>query len=90
VKPNYTAIALEFIRAHPGASGLEITDELMRRSRAARWFGAESILAAMFGPGTGTAYAILDNLENAGRVYSVRGNAIAERPRHYYAKRTAI
>jgi DNA-binding PadR family transcriptional regulator len=90
MKPNYAAIALEFIRANPGASGREIADELMRRSRAARWFGAESILTALFGPGPGTTYAILADLESAGRITSGRGLATQERgghrPRHYFVK----
>jgi hypothetical protein len=92
MKPNYAAIALEYIRAHPGASRREIADELMRRSRAARWFGAESILTVLFGPSPRTADAILAALERQGRITSGRGLATREcgghRPRHYYVKGT--
>src|SRR5258707_15633109 len=94
MKPPYAAIAMDFIRAHPGASSDEVWTELQRRSRAARWFGAGSIWTQMFGPSPGAARSILAALERQGRITSGRGLATRERgghrPRHYFVKGTAI
>lgn len=88
MKPNYRDIAIEFIRQHPGATGLQITEELERNSRSARWFGPKSLLTALFGPSAGMTYAILERLEEEGLIRSQEGQATAERgwryPLHFY------
>jgi DNA-binding PadR family transcriptional regulator len=92
MKPDYRAIALEFIREYPGATGYDIWRELHRRSRAAQWFGAETFWAELFGPGPGTTYPILWTLEGEGLVTSHWGVGTMRRgwhrPRHYYLKGT--
>ena len=85
MKPNYRDIALEFIRQNPGATGLQISDELERyfRSASPGWFHR------IFGrPTIGTTYALLDRFEEEGLVRSEEGRPTAERgwrkPLHFY------
>jgi DNA-binding PadR family transcriptional regulator len=84
------ADVLAVIRANPGLSGFQIMQALVANSRAARWFGKDSVWAVVFGPSTGGLYPILMRLERTGQVTSIWGVATPERgghrPRLYFAK----
>jgi DNA-binding PadR family transcriptional regulator len=89
-KPDYKAIVIEFLGENPGSTGAQITRELERRSRAAKWFGIDSLLTSLFGPGVRTVYVILAELERDGVVASWWGRATSDRhglrPRCYMLK----
>lgn len=79
---------LAFIRSNPGATGADIMQELEKHSAAAKWFGEGSFWAALFGPGIGSMYNTLYDLEGKGVLRSQWGTATRERgwrrPRHYW------
>lgn len=83
------AAVLGIIEANPGATEGDVYKELIRRSRAARWFGADSILAVLLGPSCCEFIDQLDTLEEEGAltshwgVSSIRCGWVC--PRHYYA-----
>jgi hypothetical protein len=56
---------LAVVRAHPGLTAFQIQSELRARSWAGRLFGAGSMLAALFGPGSNGVYLALAELEQA-------------------------
>jgi len=89
-RPDYRAIALEYIRANPGVTAFRIKGELYNHSRAVKWFGNDSFLANLFGPSSGTTYALLMKLETSGIVRSEWGFATAargwRRSRRYWVK----
>lgn len=72
----------------PGLSGADLHEELTKRSRAAAWFGEDSVWTVVFGPTLGGMYATLDRMERQGLVTSTWGVATPERggnrPRHHY------
>jgi hypothetical protein len=56
---------LQVVRAHPGLTASQIQSELRAHSWAGRLFGAGSLLAALFGPGSNGVYMALLELEQA-------------------------
>jgi DNA-binding PadR family transcriptional regulator len=81
-KPDYKAIIIEFLAENSGSTGAQITQELHRRSRAAKWFGEGSFLGILFGPSSGTTYPILAELEREGVVLAWWGRAVPDRNGH--------
>lgn len=59
---------LQIIRQNPGASGVDIHTKLVARSWVGRRFGADSLIAALFGPSFGGMWIHLANLEQRGAI----------------------
>jgi hypothetical protein len=82
------ATVLAVVKEFPGSTGTQIMDVLRARSRAARYFGEDSIWSTIFGPSFGGMYIALAELERRGEVSSHWGAATEQRgwrrPRHYW------
>jgi hypothetical protein len=78
---------LDIIKANPGATSSFIHYELVRRTRAAKWFGNDSFLAILFGPSLGWMYVKLHSLEMRSKITSeLESHPIGceHRPRRYW------
>lgn len=87
------AEVLKVIEDNPGSSGFQIHRAISAQSRAVRWFGQGSFMAALLGPGVSSMYVHLASMERRGIITSNWGVATPERggrrPRHYYARAQA-
>jgi DNA-binding transcriptional regulator PaaX len=63
-----TETIFEIIKQNPGITGAGIYSKLNEQSRAAKWFGKDSLLTALFGISFGSIHVHLMRLENAGKI----------------------
>lgn len=81
-------VVLGIVRENPGATGLTVSRELVRRTWLGRKLGPDSILATLFGPSSGSVYLALHQMERQGWVFSEWGRPVrpnGPRPLRYYA-----
>lgn len=61
---------LKIVKANAGITSTGVHKIIVARSRCARWFGRESVLTAIFGPGYTKVSLALHRLETARRIWS--------------------
>lgn len=76
---------LAIIKKNPGCTGLDIHREITKQSRAAAWFGPDSIFTVLFGPSFGSIYVRLAELEKSRQIRGEWVDGPYPRRRVYHA-----